>query len=63
MTQVIRKARKNGLIHNLTKYGKKIVFVWSVPVARYSILPAMAIFALYYSEPSVSINDLLNPFF
>ena len=57
-----RKPRSKSLFKIISKHTKKLS-VWSIPCLRYSIVPGMLVFALYYTEPAPTLLELLNPLF
>ena len=62
-TVVQRKPRATGFSKFFRKYGKKFLFQWSIPIVRYSLLPGMVFYSMYYTEPEPTLSDLFNPFF
>jgi hypothetical protein len=59
---VVRKARKSTGAKTFSKYLKKGMN-YSVPLLRYSIIPAMLVFSVYFTKPEPTFFELLNPFF
>ncbi len=57
-----RRPRKRGVIRSLKKIGR-VCMRWSIPFARYAIMPGMFYIATYHTNPKPDFWDLVNPFF
>lgn len=59
---VRRKPRASATKKFIRKCKNK--FMTYAPIGvRYSIIPALLCFSIYYTEPSPNLSELLNPFF
>ena len=56
-----RKARVSGVEKYIKKYGSKLLFQYGPPVLRYSLVPGMILYAMYYTEPDPTLMDMLWP--
>jgi hypothetical protein len=59
---ITRKPRKSPFAKTVSKYVKKGM-AYSVPILRYSVIPAMLVFSVYFTKPEPTFFELLNPFF
>lgn len=60
--KVVRKPRKSPLAKTMSKVLKKGMS-YSIPLLRYSIIPGMLFFSVYFTQPTPTLLELLNPFF
>jgi hypothetical protein len=60
--KLVRKARKSPLAKTISKVLKKGMS-YSIPLLRYSIIPGMLFFSVYFTKPTPTFLELLNPFF
>jgi hypothetical protein len=60
--KLVRKPRKSPLAKTISKVLKKGMS-YSIPLLRYSIIPGMLFFSVYFTKPTPTFLELLNPFF
>jgi hypothetical protein len=62
-TTVARKPRSFALkIHRFISRGTRKIFGVGIPVFRYVTFPTLMYFAIFYTKPTPTFFELINPF-